>query len=148
MSEARKQGLSVKAVFFFLLPIILGIVCICFNLDQYMLIHILIPNILGKEYYISFIILGVIWYHQKTKLSQIITLIVYSVLTWINAKASATMPISLSILINRDTAQAWMILAAFFIGLYNGEKGKNKKFFFYIYYPFHIYVFQIIGFFL
>lgn len=41
--------------------------------------------------------------------------------------------------------QAWMVLAAPFIALYNNRKGKNLKKFFYIYYPTHICIFLLLG---
>lgn len=40
----------------------------------------------------------------------------------------------------------WMVIGALpFIMLYNGKKGKGFKYFFYIFYPVHIYIFYIIG---
>lgn len=41
-----------------------------------------------------------------------------------------------------------MILAAIPIVLYNGEKGRGMRNFFYIFYPAHIAIFAIISFFM
>ena len=39
--------------------------------------------------------------------------------------------------------QPYMVLAVPFILLYNGEKGRGQKYFFYLYYPLHRYAISI-----
>lgn len=41
--------------------------------------------------------------------------------------------------------QFWMILFAPILLLYDGKKGKNSKWFFYLYYPIHIFFLMFVG---
>jgi len=88
-----------------------------------------IPNFLTTEGFVYFPLLGLLFYLlRKNRLIQLIPLVVFCIL---NAVMKST---------------EWMaIFAAIPILLYNGQRGKGSKYFFYIFYPAHIYAFYIIS---
>lgn len=91
---------------------------------------------LEVPYTIAFVILGVLLYFAGSKYKKALLVVAGSIactcydqlryLSW-----GSDPPLFLYYL------QFWMILAVPFILLYNGEKGKGNKCFFYVYYPTH-----------
>ncbi len=48
--------------------------------------------------------------------------------------------------VSRDASNPWLtVLAILPILLYNGEKGRGMKYFFYVFYPAHIYILYVIA---
>ena len=93
-----------------------------------------IPSFLTAEGSFAFPLLGLLFYllrkdgGLKSRLIQLIPLVVFCI---INAVMNST---------------EWMaIFAAIPLLLYNGQRGKGSKYFFYIFYPAHIYALYIIS---
>jgi hypothetical protein len=93
---------------------------------------LLIPNIIFIEGGVTFVFLGMMFYIlRKWRWAQIAVLAALSVLAFI---------------VSKDAANQWlMVFAALPMALYNGEKGRGMKYFFYIFYPAHIYILYIIA---
>ncbi|GMO31380.1 MAG: TraX family protein [Termitinemataceae bacterium] len=90
-----------------------------------------IPNIIFIEGGAGMVFIGLLFYvFRKRHLAQIAVLAAFSVLTFV---------------LNKDSVQWMMIFAAIPMALYNGEKGRGMKYFFYIFYPAHIYILYIIA---
>jgi hypothetical protein len=108
------------------------------------LCSIFIPNILTIPYSPIFVIMGVCWYFVKTPKWQAVILAVFSCFSLIGSFIISRA----SVLIFMDyfnSLQFWMLLFLPFIFLYNGQKGKSLKYFFYIYYPLHVFLLMFIG---
>ena len=94
------------------------------------------------EYTILFVLMGVLMYFAKDKYKKCAILILFSFFCYIGVKIPAIHISFLGFVVGYP--QYYMILAAPFFLLYNGEKGRSSKYFFYIYYPVHRYVISII----
>lgn len=89
-----------------------------------------IPNILTVEGGYAFVLLGVLFYIFREKRSiQIIVLLILSVLTYMTDGGF----------------QCLMCLAAIPMVLYNGERGRGMKNFFYMFYPAHIGILYLVS---
>ena len=89
-----------------------------------------VPNIFAAEGGPVFILMTVLFYlFRKERWQQALTLVLTGSLVFYMGSG----------------AQWLMVLAALFMFLYNGERGKVGKYFFYIFYPAHIYIFYIIA---
>jgi len=97
--------------------------------SQAMLLVMAIPNFLTTEGFFYYPLLGLLFYLlRKNRMLQLIPLAVFAVLNLI--------------MLNTE----WMaVFAAIPILLYNGQRGKGNKYFFYVFYPAHIYAFYIIS---
>lgn len=93
----------------------------------------LFPSPLMVEYSIFFVIMGVCLYFAKTKYKKCAVFVVFCALCYLTARFNISM---FSGFFGIGT-QHYMILALPFMLLYNGERGKEHKAFFYVYYPFH-----------
>lgn len=103
----------------------------------------LLPNILITEGEFVFVFLLAIFYYLRgKKLLQVLVLVLSGIFSFIGYGN----PVTISNLLQNP--QWMMILASIFILLYNGEKGRGLKNFFYIFYPAHIYILYILGWFL
>lgn len=104
----------------------------------------LIPNILTVDYSPLFILMGICWYFFNRRKNQILILCAFSILslggTYIFNKSSVWIFMDFF-----NSAQFWMILFLPLMVLYNTNKGKPFKYFFYFYYPLHVYILVFIG---
>jgi hypothetical protein len=144
--KTKKAGKIVKAVLLFFLPIISAAPMIMLagwvnNSDislwlvrALVMVGLLIPSIISAEGGILIIGLGVLFYaFRKWRWAQMAVLAVYSAGMYV---------------INMGTENNVQWLAIFALIpmlLYNGEKGRGMKYFFYIFYPAHIYLLYIIA---
>jgi hypothetical protein len=88
-----------------------------------------IPNLATTEGGLFLVLLGLLFYIFRGKrLVQVAALVAFGLLSLLTA----------------GNVQWMMIFAAIPILLYNGERGKGSKYFFYIFYPAHIYIFYVI----
>lgn len=93
-------------------------------------VAMLVPNILTIEGGVAMVALGVGFYiFRKHRAVQIILLLILSAVVYLTG----------------DHIQWMMCFAAVPIALYNGERGKGMKNFFYLFYPLHIGVLYIVS---
>jgi hypothetical protein len=92
----------------------------------------IIPNLLSIEGGFLFVVLAVLFYlFRSNRILQVLSLLLVSIPSIVSGEL-----------------QALMILAAIPILMYNGQRGKGSKYFFYIFYPAHIYLFYMIAWFI
>ena len=96
---------------------------------------------LAAEYTILFVIMGIFMYFARNKYGKAAVLILFSCLCYFGGKIS---------MLNHSFVipvfgypQYYMIFAVPIMLLYNGEKGKGSKYFFYVYYPVHRYLIAV-----
>jgi hypothetical protein len=108
-------------------------------------IKMIAPPLNNLEYSFLFVLIGVIWYFANSKIFVCISLGVLSIFSY---------AIDYSVVNNISNLLPWhfnffelflgtqwcMVMAIPFVALYNGNKGKSYKYFFYIYYPLHQYI--------
>ncbi|MGX4587922.1 TraX family protein [Paenibacillus chitinolyticus] len=108
------------------------------------IINSVVPNILTVEYSPLFILMGICWYFFKGKKSQVVVLVTFSILSLVGTYFINHSNIWLFAGFFNN-AQFWMILFFPLLLLYNENKGRSFKYFFYFYYPLHIYLLMFIG---
>jgi hypothetical protein len=135
----RKAGKAALAVLVMLAPIAVGAAFWALfaipNFFEYPLarqaIFLIqfIPNLATTEGGFFLVLLGLLFYLFRGKrLAQAAVLVAFGLLSLATA----------------GNVQWMMLFAAVPILLYSGERGKGSKYFFYIFYPAHIYIFYII----
>lgn len=150
MIDRLKRGVKEKnaaviltAIGGFLLPFIMGIVLLlAFQSRNLVLVYIFlfVPNPVSVEGGFIMVAMGVLFYiFRRYRLVQAALVLVVSAITWYT---SLNVPAS-----SRDF-QWLMFLAIIPILLYNGKRGRGGKYFFYIFYPAHIYLFYCVAWFL
>ena len=117
-------------------------------------ISLFFPSPCNVDYSILFVLLGVAWYFINSKMINCAVFAVLSLACWvIPGSCFFTMqlgwfrPAFFNVFSLFVSTQWCMCLAIPFMLLYNGEKGKNLKYLFYVYYPIHVYVLFFIQFF-
>ncbi|MFC9540855.1 TraX family protein [Lysinibacillus sp. NPDC056959] len=107
-------------------------------------LNIIIPNILTVPYSPFFVMMGVSWYYAKSNLLKAMILVLFSCISFIGKIiiSGANVWVFFDFF---SPSQFWMVLFLPFIFLYNGERGRPLKYFFYIYYPLHIFILMFIG---
>ena len=89
----------------------------------------MVPNVFLTEGGWALVLLGVLFYvFREKRLLQVLVLVALGLMTRMGG----------------DGVQWMMIFAAIPILLYNGARGRGSKYFFYIFYPAHIYIFYTI----
>ena len=132
----KRPWKTVSGVLLMLIPIAYAAVIIMYLyvLPQPVIIALtFIPNLLATEGGFSAVILGVLFYlFRRKRFVQISILAAFSVLSFIAGSESVSVQ--------------WMMgFALIPILLYNGRRGRGNKYFFYIFYPAHIYLFYTIA---
>jgi hypothetical protein len=93
------------------------------------LILLFVPNPISVEGGFVLVFLGVFFYLlRRYRLAQIALVLVTGALTWYSSKDSP------------GDFQWLMVFAVIPLFLYNGKRGKGGKYFFYVFYPAHIYL--------
>jgi magnesium-transporting ATPase (P-type) len=132
----KKTGKVLLAIGGFLLSLLIGIALLmALNSENRIaaMILLFIPNPISVEGGFSLILLGLLFYIlRKYRLAQAALIVVTSILSWLTL----------------HNAQWLMVFAVIPILLYNGQRGRGSKYFFYIFYPAHIYIFYIIAWFI
>jgi hypothetical protein len=129
----KRAGKVAASVLLMLFPVVytLALVLLMGALPRQMGIALIfIPNLLAVEGGPSAIVLGVLFYVFRDK--RVMQMIILSALSALSFKTAAG-------------AQWMMIFASIPLLLYNGKRGNGNKYFFYIFYPAHIYLFYIIA---
>ncbi|GAU79599.1 TraX family protein [Fusibacter sp. 3D3] len=134
------------SILYFVLGIgsaILPIMLLLFSQNE-VICGIVVPNVLTIPYSPFFVLMGICWYFSKTNLKKAYILLIFSGLSFggnfIASRASLWLFFDFF-----NPIQFWMVLFLPFIFLYNGQKGKPMKCFFYIYYPLHVFILMFIG---
>ncbi|MDR0640996.1 MAG: conjugal transfer protein TraX [Treponema sp.] len=95
------------------------------------MISLFIPDLLSVEGGFALVLLGAAFYVlRKYRFVQAVLVLAVSALSWYFSKDSADL----------GNFQWLMVFAVIPILLYNGKRGKGIKYFFYIFYPAHIYI--------
>lgn len=98
----------------------------------------IVPNLFMVEGGLTAVILGILFYiFRKWRRAQVAALAAFSLLSFLthNPESGANI-------------QRIMIFAAIPMLLYNGQKGKGRKYFFYVFYPLHIAILYVMAYFL
>lgn len=99
---------------------------------------------LAAEYTILFVVMGILMYFAGNKYGKAAVLVVFSLFCYVGGNVEALKYTFIGTVLGYP--QYYMILAVPFILLYNGERGRGSKYFFYVYYPAHRYVISIAAF--
>jgi hypothetical protein len=142
----KQAGKIITAVLLMLLPIAVGVgFLMTINVSKSRWIFMafkLIPNIFATEGGFTAILMGIVFYlFRKSRLLQVLIFGAFCVLSLVMFLRAGNSILS-------GGAQWLMIFALVPIVLYNGKRGKGNKYFFYIFYPAHIYLFYIIAWFM
>ncbi|WP_407308969.1 TraX family protein [Desulfosporosinus sp. SB140] len=102
----------------------------------------LIPNLLTSEGALIFIVLGIFMYvFRNNRLKFSVMYIIFSVLMFASAGLGGFTAQNLFY----GNYQWMMIIALPLMLSYNGERGKGLKYFFYAFYPLHIWILFLIA---
>ncbi|MGC2938294.1 TraX family protein [Enterococcus faecalis] len=141
-----KERKFVASFFWFIIPILIGLISFIFTIGEMneikliclQLYTLFLPSLFVTEGGFLMVALGVLFYifHGK-RYFQVLSLGIISI---ISAAANGFSDLF------SNNYQWMMFFSAIPIILYNGEKGKGLKSFFYYFYPAHIIVFAILSF--
>jgi hypothetical protein len=135
----KRVGAIILSIGGMILPFIVGLAMLLSlsNSNQMAaMILLFIPNLISVEGGFVLVIMGILFYLlRKYRLVQIGVLLVISAFSWYSSRGSGNF-------------QWLMAAAAVPLLLYNGQRGRGSKYFFYIFYPAHIYLFYVIAWFL
>ncbi|MDR2050071.1 MAG: conjugal transfer protein TraX [Treponema sp.] len=130
--KEKRPGKILSAIGGLLLPLAMGLVTLLALQHESriaLFILLFIPNPLFVEGGFVLVFLGVLFYVlRKYRFAQAALVLAISALTWYSSK---DVP---------GEFQWLMVFAVIPILLYNGKRGKGGKYFFYIFYPAHIYL--------
>ncbi|NEW07685.1 hypothetical protein GK047_16920 [Paenibacillus sp. SYP-B3998] len=141
--KIRKWKTMISSFLLMLVPIIWSLFTLLLLMQEEvsrtgLYINSLFPSLVAVEGGFIYVLLGIVFYYlRKYRIAQIASLVALSVLVGFASPEPMT---------NLDQNFQWlMVIAAIPIYLYNGQKGKNMKYFFYIFYPVHIYFLYILA---
>jgi hypothetical protein len=101
---------------------------------------------LNVEYSFIFVLVGLLFYFTRGREIHCIIYAAMSILSFVGWRLHIYNYTYMGIFGGFfSSLQYLMILALPFVLLYNGEKGKSHKYFFYVYYPLHQYIIVIIS---
>jgi hypothetical protein len=134
----KKAGTAALAIGGMLLPLLAGLALVAAlatgNLTAARIL-IFIPNPITAEGGPLMVGMGILFYIlRKYRLAQIGVVLIVSAFSWYTGQNPAA-----------GDYQWLMVFAVIPILLYNGKRGRGSKYFFYIFYPAHIYLFYIIA---
>jgi hypothetical protein len=138
--KEKRTGKILSAAGGFLLPFVIGFVTLLALRHENRaaaLVLLFIPNPLSVEGGPVLVFLGVLFYVlRKYRFAQAALVLVISAFSWYSSKGVP------------GEFQWLMVFAVVPMLLYNGKRGKGGKYFFYIFYPAHIYLLYCIAWFL
>ncbi len=105
------------------------------------ILRAILPDLRIVDYSPLFVGMGLMMYYCKGKFARCMTVLLASIVSFIGTYIFEA-PIFFDFFAHM---QFFMLLAIPFMWFYNGQKGKDIKYFFYIYYPLHIFIFSIIS---
>ena len=127
------------------------------SLDVTMFVKDLIQSFIESpwlvEYTFLFVVMGVVMYFCRNKYAKAVVLVVFSALCYIGGRLPwgsvlwERIIFSTPLFLVMGSPQCYMALAAPIMLLYNGQKGRSSKYFFYLYFPLHRYAISIIEYF-
>lgn len=143
--KGRKWRHMVIPILTILVTVILSIIYLHINRNGIggILLRIFAPSIFRLEYSFLFVLLGIAWYFIK---NPIYNCAIFAILSAICGLVDVNVMLRFTAILPFNFFQLFigtqwcMILAIPFMLLYNGNKGKGGKWFFYVYYPLHQYV--------
>ena len=127
------------------------LLCESGHAEIWAILSIFLPSIFTVEYSVFFVLLGIAWYFVNDRRLNCVLLALLSCLSFaIPDEVFFAAPRWLQPLYFNgyglfSDPQGWMCLAIPFMLLYDGTKGKGMKYFFYIYYPAHVYLLAILS---
>jgi hypothetical protein len=140
--EEKNAAVILSAIGGFLFPFIISLALILVlqsGNPRAALIFLFIPNPVSAEGGFILVFMGVFFYiFRKYRLAQAALVLVISAVSWYGSR---NIPAS-------GEFQWLMCFAVIPIFLYNGKQGRGGKYFFYVFYPAHIYLFYGIAWFL
>jgi hypothetical protein len=118
------------------------------GLDKHFLLQkaiagIFLPSPLLVEYSLIFLLLGAALYFARRKTYQIPVFFLFCALSYCGAPGGIwRLPFTGLYAFPHffNSVQNWMVLALPFMFFYNGKRGEERKWFFYVYYPLHRYL--------
>jgi hypothetical protein len=132
----KHAGKIVAGALLMLLPVVYSLVFVVISdvmPRQAIFALLIIPNILFTEGGVSAVILGILFYlFREKRLMQTLALFAFSALSFMADSES-------------NGAQWMMVFALVPILLYNGKRGNGSKYFFYVFYPAHLYLFYTVA---
>ncbi|HCM90724.1 MULTISPECIES: TraX family protein [Vagococcus] len=139
MIDSLKEKKILKALIMVILPTISTILFLLFFSTNPMLAvytSMIFPSFITVEGGFLVVILGAVLYlfREKRYLQYLAILLVGLISTGFNFTNLLS-----------GNHQWMMIFSIFLIALYNGQRGKGSKYFFYIFYPAHIYILYILS---
>lgn len=140
--NAKKYSILIfAALSVFLLPFLVQLLFPDLNQE---LLHIFIPNLLTVEYSPIFVLMGICWYFVKSTFWKSAILVMFSFFSVLGSYVISRSNLWL-FMDFFNPIQFWMVLVLPFLWLFNGQKGPSFKYFFYVYYPLHIYALMFLG---
>lgn len=124
------------------------------SLEYSMFVKDLIQSVIESpwlvEYTMLFVLMGVLMYFARSQYAKAAVLLAFSILCYAGGCVRYGTPVYEFIWYTgpwfavMGSPQCFMALAAPIMLLYNGQKGKSCKWFFYWYYPVHRYVISVV----
>jgi hypothetical protein len=141
----KNQLALAGGILFIMIPIAVVICSIIISDPPVWLFFILfklVPNILGAEGGFAAVILGIVFYlFRKNRLVQVLIFSGFCILSFIISFKAGLNTHKWS----GGSIQWLMIFALIPIMLYNGQRGSGNKYFFYVFYPAHIYFLYVLA---